>query len=44
MGGPNAPLTPEESARAIAKTITALTMKKSSLFIERTGGEVTYGW
>jgi len=44
MGGPNAPLSPEESARAIAKTITALTMDKSSRFIERTGGEVKYGW
>jgi len=44
MGGPNAPLKPEESARAIAKTITTLTMEKSSLFIERTGAEVSYGW
>jgi NAD(P)-dependent dehydrogenase (short-subunit alcohol dehydrogenase family) len=44
MGGPNAPLKPEQSARAIAKTITTLTMEKTSLFIERTGGEVKYGW
>ena len=44
MGGPNAPLTPEESARAIARTITALTMEKTSLFLERTGGEVKSGW
>ena len=44
MGGPNAPLRPEESARAIAKTITTLTMEKTSRFIERTGGEVGYGW
>lgn len=44
MGGPNAPLKPEESARAIAKTITSLTMEKSSLFIDRSGHEVTYGW
>jgi len=44
MGGTNAPLSPEESARAMAKTITALTMDKSSRFIERTGGEVKYGW
>jgi NAD(P)-dependent dehydrogenase (short-subunit alcohol dehydrogenase family) len=44
MGGPNAPLTPEESARAIAKTITTLRMEKTSRFIERTGGEVKYGW
>lgn len=44
MGGPNAPLTPEQSARAIARTITALTMEKTSLFLERTGGEVKSGW
>jgi NAD(P)-dependent dehydrogenase (short-subunit alcohol dehydrogenase family) len=44
MGGPNAPLTPEQSARAIARTITTLTMEKTSLFLERTGGEVGYGW
>ena len=44
MGGPNAPLEPEESARAIAKTITSLTMEKTSLFIERTGTPVKYGW
>lgn len=44
MGGPNAPLTAEESARAIAKTITELTMKQTSQFIERNGAEVSYGW
>ena len=44
MGGPNAPLKPEESARAIAKTITTLTMEKTSHFIERTGGDVIHGW
>jgi len=44
MGGPNAPLVPEESARAIAKTIATLTMEQTSKFIERTGGEVKYGW
>jgi NAD(P)-dependent dehydrogenase (short-subunit alcohol dehydrogenase family) len=44
MGGPNAPLTPEQSARAIARTITTLTLDKTSLFLERTGGEVKYGW
>jgi NAD(P)-dependent dehydrogenase (short-subunit alcohol dehydrogenase family) len=44
MGGPSAPLTAEQSARAIARTITTLTMEKTSLFIERTGGEVKYGW
>jgi NAD(P)-dependent dehydrogenase (short-subunit alcohol dehydrogenase family) len=44
MGGANAPLTPEQSARGIARTITALTMERTSLFLERTGGEVKYGW
>jgi NAD(P)-dependent dehydrogenase (short-subunit alcohol dehydrogenase family) len=44
MGGENAPLTPEQSARAIARTITSLTMEKTSLFLERTGDEVKYGW
>jgi NAD(P)-dependent dehydrogenase (short-subunit alcohol dehydrogenase family) len=44
MGGPNAPLEPADSARAIARTITTLTMDKTSLFLERTGGEVKYGW
>jgi NAD(P)-dependent dehydrogenase (short-subunit alcohol dehydrogenase family) len=44
MGGPNAPLTPEASAQAIARTIATLTMESTSMFIERTGGEVSYGW
>lgn len=44
MGGPNATLTPEESARAIAETITGLTMEKTSRFIERTGADYAAGW
>jgi NAD(P)-dependent dehydrogenase (short-subunit alcohol dehydrogenase family) len=44
MGGPNAPLEPAVSARAIARTITTLTMASTSLFIERTGAKVKYGW
>jgi NAD(P)-dependent dehydrogenase (short-subunit alcohol dehydrogenase family) len=44
MGGPNAPLQPADSARAIARTITTLAIDKTSLFIERTGAEVKYGW
>ena len=44
MGGPNAPLEPADSARAIARTITTLTIDKTSLFLERTGAEVKYGW
>jgi len=44
MGGSNAPLTAEESAQAIAKTITTLKMDKTSHFIDRTGADVKYGW
>jgi NAD(P)-dependent dehydrogenase (short-subunit alcohol dehydrogenase family) len=44
MGGWNAPLTAQESAMAIAKTITTLKMDKTSRFIERTGTDVKYGW
>jgi NAD(P)-dependent dehydrogenase (short-subunit alcohol dehydrogenase family) len=44
MGGPNAPLTPEESARAIAKTVSGLTMKKTGLFLERTGAVLQHAW
>ena len=44
MGGPNAPLKPEQSARAIAKTITGLSFQDTSRFIERTGSSVSYGW
>ena len=44
MGGDGAPLEPEESAAAIAQTITTLTLEKTSMFIERTGGPVKYGW
>jgi NAD(P)-dependent dehydrogenase (short-subunit alcohol dehydrogenase family) len=45
MGGSNAPLSPEESARAITKTICALTMDDASSFVDRygvSGGE--YSW
>ncbi len=44
MGGPNAPLTAGESARSIAKTVTGLTMEKTSLFLNRDGGESEFGW
>jgi len=37
MGGPNAPLKPEESAGAIARTLKGLTMKQTSLFIYNDG-------
>ena len=44
MGGPNAPLTPEESARSIAGTIVKLSLAHTSLFLDRDGGENEYGW
>jgi len=44
MGGPNAPLTPEESARSIAKTITGLSMKHTSQFLDRDGAPYPDGW
>lgn len=44
MGGPNAPLTPEESARSLARTITNLSLKDTSTFLDRDGGTHEYGW
>lgn len=42
MGGPNAPLKPEESATAIAKTLKGLTMKQTSLFLYNDGNELKW--
>jgi NAD(P)-dependent dehydrogenase (short-subunit alcohol dehydrogenase family) len=42
MGGPNAPLTPQESARALVRTITGLTMKHTGKFLGRNGE--SYAW
>ncbi|HEY5777326.1 MAG TPA: SDR family oxidoreductase [Terrimicrobiaceae bacterium] len=42
MGGPNAPLTPQESARALFKTITGLTLEQSGEFLGRDGEP--YAW
>lgn len=42
MGGPNAPLTPQESAQSLFKTITSLTMKQSGKFLGRNGEP--YAW
>jgi NAD(P)-dependent dehydrogenase (short-subunit alcohol dehydrogenase family) len=42
MGGPNAPLTPRESAESLFKTITGLSMEQSGKFLGRNGEE--YGW
>lgn len=44
MGGPNATLAAEETARALAKMITGLTMEQTSKFLERTGAEYPHGW
>lgn len=44
MGGPNAPLTPEQSARSLAKTIAKLSMKETSTFLDRDGVGHEYGW
>lgn len=42
MGGPNAPLNPEESATAIAKTLKGLTLKQTSLFLYNDGKELKW--
>jgi NAD(P)-dependent dehydrogenase (short-subunit alcohol dehydrogenase family) len=42
MGGPNAPLTPRESARSLVRTITGLTMEQSGKFLGRNGEP--YAW
>ena len=44
MGGPNAQITPEESAASLAKTIEGLTLRQTSLFLDRDGRESEYGW
>ena len=44
MGGPDAPLTPEESARSLAKTIAGLSLKDTSSFLNRDGAANEYGW
>jgi len=44
MGGPNAEITPEESARSLAKTIASLTLKDTSAFLNRDGAPHEYGW
>ncbi|HWB60278.1 MAG TPA: SDR family oxidoreductase [Chthoniobacteraceae bacterium] len=44
MGGPNAPLTPEQSAHSLAATIAKLTIKQTSTFLNRDGGTHEYDW
>jgi NAD(P)-dependent dehydrogenase (short-subunit alcohol dehydrogenase family) len=42
MGGPNAPLTPQESARSLFRTITGLKMEQSGKFLGR--NNESYSW
>jgi len=44
MGGPNAQITPEESASSLVRSITALTMKQSGQFLSRFGTTDDYHW
>ena len=44
MGGPNALITPEESAAAIAKTIAGLKLEQTSTFMGRDGNTKDYPW
>ncbi len=44
MGGPNAPLTPEESARSLHATITRLTPADTGRFYGRDGASADYAW
>jgi NAD(P)-dependent dehydrogenase (short-subunit alcohol dehydrogenase family) len=44
MGGENAPLTPEQSARSLYATITGLSIDDTSSFLSRDGRSDEYGW
>lgn len=44
MGGANAPLTPEQSARSLYRTITGLTLGESGCFLGRDGHSNDYVW
>lgn len=44
MGGPDAELSPDESAAAMADTILSLSMDDSGRFLGRTGSKETYPW
>jgi len=44
MGGPNAPLTADESAASLFTTICQLDVAQSGEFLDREGGRSTYGW
>lgn len=44
MGGPNAPLTPDESAQSLYATICGLTLAETSCFLGRDGASGSYAW
>lgn len=44
MGGPNAPLTADESAGSLFTTICELDAAQSGEFLDREGGRSSYGW
>lgn len=44
MGGPNAPLSPEESAASLLRTITQLSSEDSGKFLGRDGTTAGYSW
>jgi NAD(P)-dependent dehydrogenase (short-subunit alcohol dehydrogenase family) len=44
MGGPNAPLTADESAGSLFTTICELDAAQSGEFLDRKGGRSSYGW
>ena len=44
MGGENAPLTPDQSARSLCATIQKLTLADSGCFYGRDGQSADYAW
>ena len=44
MGGPNAELSPSESALSIAETVGNLTIENAGLFLGRDGNCTSYTW
>lgn len=44
MGGPNATITPEESARMLGQTLANLTLEDTGLFLGPDGSKTSYPW
>jgi NAD(P)-dependent dehydrogenase (short-subunit alcohol dehydrogenase family) len=44
MGGPEAPVSPDDCAAALRKTIAALTLADTGKFLDRHGDDSTYAW